>query len=262
MTASMKMNRRAMLTAAAGLTTAGAASADAMAQPAPAAATINHVSMGARNLYETAHNLRAETGLGFYDGGFNGALGSKIFPLGAGAYLIVEGVVEPLALEDASNAAARQMHQSVADGDVFRGFCVRALTMTDLQAVAARHGWPAPVLNRNVGRIRNDGSRQLAAGVPPVAEAWPRGLPNFNFFPEPETHPSGQPVIAAAGLVQPLGIAWLEVGGSKADMDAWVGPGAQALPLRFNGRAPGVYALAVKTAAKEIVITGRPAPAS
>ncbi len=219
---------------------------------------IDHISIAARNFYETAHAIRAQTGLGFYDGGFTaGGSASKIFPLGGGAYLVVEGLVDPFAIEDPKNVGARQLHDSVAKGDVFRGFSLRAQSMAELGAIAARHRWPAPT-PATMGRLRNDGSRLPAAGVPPVDLAWPQGFPNWNVFPESETHPSGQPVIPAAGLVRPEGVAWLEVGRLKSDMDRWIGIDSARLPLRFNGRAPGVYALAVRAGGREVVIT--PAP--
>ncbi len=215
---------------------------------------IDHISIAARNLAEAAHTLRARTGLGFYDGGYTaGGSASKIFPLGEGAYLVVEGLIDPLALEDPKNTGARQLHDSVANGPVFRGFSLRADSMAQLRAISARQGWAAPG-PATLGRLRNDGSRLPAAGVPSVDLAWPKGFPNWNVFPEGETHPSGQPVIAAYGLLRPEGVAWLEVGGLKSDMERWVGADGGALPLRFNGKPPGVYGFAVKSAGREIVI--------
>lgn len=246
--------RQVMAAAAAAAALPRAAQAQASAT---AVTAINHVSMAVRNVYEAAHRLRAETGLGFYDGGWSRTgLAARIFPLGGGAYLIMEGVVDPFALQ--ADGAARRHLESVREGEVFRGFCLRAAGPADLAAAARRNGLappPAPA----PGRILPDGEALSTAGVPPIAEAWPRGLPNWNWFPQFNRHPSGRPTIAAPGLKAPLGVAWIEVGGAQAAMHAWTGLAPGVLPLRFNGGPPGVYAVAVNTDQGEVVVRRRPA---
>ena len=68
------------------------------------------------------------------------------------------------------------------------------------------------------------------------------------------THPSGQRVIAAPDLIAPAGIAWIEFGGTEQEMTKWLGIPAADFPFRFNGGAPGIHAVAVKTDSREIVV--------
>jgi len=67
-------------------------------------------------------------------------------------------------------------------------------------------------------------------------------------------HPSGQPVINAPGLVAPMGVAWIEMGGAKAQMQEWLGQNPDDLNMRFNGKSPGLYAIGVSTDIKEVEI--------
>ena len=67
-------------------------------------------------------------------------------------------------------------------------------------------------------------------------------------------HPSGQPVVNAPGLVQPRGVAWLEMGGTKAQMQRWLGQNPDDLKLKFNGKSPGLYAIGVTTDIGEVEI--------
>jgi hypothetical protein len=95
--------------------------------------------------------------------------------------------------------------------------------------------------------------------VPSAAEAWPKGLPNWYCFEDRiNMHPSGQPVIPAPGLVKPMGLAWVEVGGTEAEMARWLGEPASKYPLRFNGKTLGLYALGIKSDKGEIVVRRKP----
>jgi hypothetical protein len=55
-------------------------------------------------------------------------------------------------------------------------------------------------------------------------------------------------------LVRPLGISWVEVGGTEAAFLQVSGPAGKDVPIRFNGKGSGVYAVAVKTADGEVVV--------
>jgi hypothetical protein len=215
---------------------------------------LDHCNIAAQDLYEAAFRLRNETGLGFYDGGWTPTgIGSKIFPLGESTYLMVEGLVNPFALEDMNNPGAKRFYDSVASGDHFRGWSLRVDSLAELEQIAKDHDFKTLVLNPKGGRIRPNGDAVIAAGTPSLGDAWPAGLPNWNFFPEMHTHPSGQPTISMPGLVKPRGIAWMEVGGTEAEMSKWLGSPAK-FSLRFNGKAAGLYAIGVKTDGAEIVI--------
>jgi hypothetical protein len=215
---------------------------------------IDHVSMATRNLFEAADQLRSETGLGYYDGGWNRAgLASRIFPLGGAAYLVLEGIVDACAVYDPDRPGTRRFFAAVSVGEHFRGFTLGVDSLDDLEAIAAQRAsriYP----NAADGRMRSNGTRVAIVQTPSIGEAWSRGMPNWCFLPEPATHPSGQKVVAAPGLVAPQGIAWIEAGGSEKQMSDWLGHPASQLPIVFNGRAPGLYAVAVKTSRGEVII--------
>lgn len=215
---------------------------------------IDHISIAARNLYESAFRLRAETSLGFYDGGWTeSGLANKIFPLGAGSYLQIEGIVDVAAVDDPSNPGIRRFYESVARGEHFRGLGLRVDSMKELEEVAARRGSKV-YANSATARIRPDGTRIVVAQTPSIGESWSKGMPNWFFFPEMNTHPSGQRVIAVPDLIAPAGIAWIEFGGTEQEMTKWLGIPAADFPFRFNGGAPGIHAVAVKTDSREIVV--------
>ena len=109
-------------------------------------------------------------------------------------------------------------------------------------------------MNADTGRIRPDGTRLLVAQTPSIGEAWSQGMPNWFFFSEMDSHPSGQRVAAVPGLVAPNGVAWIELGGTESEMSNWLGIPASNLPFRFNGGIPGIHAVAVKTGNGEVVI--------
>ena len=215
---------------------------------------IDHVSIAARNLYESAFRLRAETGLGFYDGGWTeSGLANKIFPLGSNSYLQIEGIVDVAALDDPSNPGIRRFYDSVARGEHFRGLGLRVDRLEELEEIAARRGSKV-YMNSATARIRPDGTRIVVAQTPSLGESWSKGMPNWFFFPEMNTHPSGQRVVAVPDLIAPAGVAWIEFGGTEKEMTKWLGMSASDYPFRFNGGAPGIHAVAVKADSREIVI--------
>lgn len=71
-------------------------------------------------------------------------------------------------------------------------------------------------------------------------------------------HPSGQPAINTPGLVNPMGVEWLEMGGTEAEMADWLGQDPKTLNMRFNGKSLGLYAIGVKTDTKGTVEIRRP----
>jgi Glyoxalase-like domain len=216
---------------------------------------IDHISIAARNLYEAAFRLRAETGLGFYDGGWTeSGLASKIFPLGGDAYLQIEGIVDVAAVDEPANRGIRQFYDAVAEGEHFRGLGLRVDTMNELEEIAARRGSKV-FMNPQTARIRPDGSRVVVAQTPSIGESWSRGMPNWFFFPEMNTHPSGQRVVSAPNLASPAGVAWIEFGGTESAMTEWLGMPACDFPFRFNGGTAGIHRIAVKSNDREIVIS-------
>jgi hypothetical protein len=219
---------------------------------------INHVAIATQNLYEAAFRLRSETGLGFYDGGWSQAgTGSKIVPLGGGSYLQLSSVVNASLLDDPSNSSIRRLYESAKGGDRFESLNLRVDTLEELESIGAPFGMK-PGHNDRAGRISPNGDRIQVMGLL-GGTGMPAGSPNFYYFPELYNHPSGQPVEPAYGLVKPSGVAWMEVGGSADALAKLIGERAKDLPLRFNGKASGVYAIAVRMAEKEVVIRRRSA---
>ena len=66
--------------------------------------------------------------------------------------------------------------------------------------------------------------------------------------------PSGQPVTNAPWLVQLMGVTWMEMGGTKARMQEWLGQNPDDLNMKFNGKSPGLYAIGVSTDVGEVEI--------
>jgi hypothetical protein len=81
-------------------------------------------------------------------------------------------------------------------------------------------------------------------------------MPNVYWWPDITKHDGRYPVIPGTDRRIPSGLAWVEVGGTARQFEEWFGGYTQASdhPLRFNGKAPGLYALAVKTNDGEVVI--------
>ena len=208
---------------------------------------VDHISLAVKNVYEAAARLREQTGLGFYDGGYTTTgIASRIFPLGETCYLQVEGIVDATALSKQMDGPLRLFHKQVSAGECFRGFALGVDTLEELEREARRLKLPVNS-NPASGRILPNGDRVTASGVGSVADLWPRGLPNWNFFPDSAKHPSGQPVSWAPGLVKPLGIAEIELGGTEQTLTPWVGVPLAELKLRLDGNGPGIRAVSVRT---------------
>lgn len=207
---------------------------------------IDHISIHAVDLYEACDRLRKETGLGFYDGGWFPENGSanKIFPIGGQNYIEVGSVTNP-AKEHAGSPMVDYMKKAMASGeDVFNGLCLGVDSMEELEALAKRHNSTIPDYHHGT-RVRTSGMQFHAFQTPTAPECWPKGLPNWYFFTDMTLHPSGQPPEPFPGLYRPKGLAWIEMGGTEAEMTEWLGVPASTLPMKFNGKTKGIYAVAV-----------------
>ncbi len=93
-----------------------------------------------------------------------------------------------------------------------------------------------------------------------VADPWRAGKPTWCCWENRlYAHPSGQPVVNAPGLVQPAGVAWIEMGGTKTQMQTWLGENPDDFKMTFNGKSPGVYAIGIKTDSGDVEIRRPPA---
>ena len=224
-------------------------------------AVLDHIHMGSANIYTSIYAMTNEMKLGHYDGGFMSGvtIGHKAFPLGGGVYIEVESVIDPFAVpEDAEPWFVKKAQQF--NTEVFSGMCLRVDTMEELTEIAHRLGG---IVNlKPAQRIRPDGPRVMsfsAPGGPSIPNPWQSGYPNWYCFQDRMyCHPSGQPTVPAPGLLNPQGVAWMEVGGTPEAMKKWLGQSPDDFGMKFNGKAPGLYAIGIKTNAGEVVLR-RPA---
>ena len=210
---------------------------------------IDHICLGCQNLYEAAARLRRETKLNNYDGGW-GSIGNalRVVPLGNHQYLEVESIIDQKGA--AGKPMAEYFMQRTVSGDALIGWVLRLDTLDELTGIAERIG-----RTTNVGpftaRLKPDGTAVQVCATPNSIEAWPKGLPNFVYWPETTIHPGNE---KAHHWIQPSGISWVEIGGEAGAIREWIGAGAGDLPLRFVGGEPGVRAVAIKTSVGEILI--------
>jgi len=265
-----KISRRAMLRNTAALTTGVVAvttvqlpAAEAQpAAPAPATgpatatAVLDHIHIGCTNVYATAFDLMKATKIGHYDGGFSNdiVVGQKTMPLGGGVYLEIESIVDPFATNDARMRPWWHARTVALKSPVFTGVCLRVNTMDELKEIAKRHGGVAR-LNMHTP---SDGPQVMcweAPHGPNIRNPWETGKPTWCCWENRlYAHPSGQPVVNAPGLAVPMGVAWIEMGGTKAQMQSWLDQNPDDLKMKFNGKAPGVYAIGVTTDVGDVEI--------
>jgi hypothetical protein len=223
------------------------------------AAILDHIHMGCANVYTTAFELMKATKIGHYDGGFAGniTIGHKTVPLGgSGVYIEIESIVDPFATADATKRPWWYKRAVAVKSPIFSGVCLRVNTMGELSEIAKRHG----------GTISPKISIRTPPEGPPVkfwdapyvsgkVDPWESGRPTWCCWEDRlYMHPSGQPMTNAPGLVQPMGVAWMEMGGTKVQMQEWLGQNPDDLHMKFNGKSLGLYAIAVSTDVGEVEI--------
>jgi hypothetical protein len=223
------------------------------------AAILDHIHMGCANVYTTAFDLTKTTNIGHYDGGFTGdiTVGHKAMPLGGhGVYISIESIVDPFATAEAARRPWWYKRAVAMKSPIFSGVSLRVNTMEELGEIAKRHG--GSVRTKPGMRTRPDGPQATFWDAPygsGLADPWETGKPNWCCWENRlYAHPSGQPVIDTAGLVTPMGVAWLELGGTKAQMQQWLGQNPDDLKMKFNGKSLGLYAIGVGTDMGEVEI--------
>jgi len=211
---------------------------------------IDHVCIACQNLYEAAARLRRETNLDSYDGGW-GPIGNalRVVPLGNHQYLEVESIIDHRRAP--TSPMAQHFLTQTEKGDRLLGWVLRLDTLDELREVADRIGRPTSKLGPFTARHKPDGTAIEVYATPPSIEVWPRGMPNFVYWPQTTRHPGDE---SAPHTVQPRGIAWIELGGSKPQFRDWIGDGMSDLPLRFVTEEPGLRAVTIETNVGEAVI--------
>jgi hypothetical protein len=212
-------------------------------------AVLDHVHVGCTNVYTTAFDLMKATKIGHFDGGFvDGVVtGQKMMPLGGGAYLEIESIVDPFAMEVVARRPWWYQRSIAARSPIFSGVSLRVATVDELRAIATRHGGE---LRMNTRTPPDGPPFRFWDGPhgPASADPWQNGKPTWCCWENRlYMHPSGQPIVNAPGLVDPLGVAWLEMGGTRAQMQEWLGQNPDDLKMKFNGKPPGLYAVGVDT---------------
>lgn len=221
---------------------------------------LDHIAIFSQNFYEATFNVSKETGLGNYDGGFfpTSGVGIKVIPLGNDTFLEVEGMVD-IAIEKAM--ADTPLGKSLFAKRVgFMGWAFRSESLEELEEVARLSGFGevrTDVLDENGAQMMMNGEKVILPMAPPAFDSWPKGMPNVYYWPDMSKHDGRHPVEPRTGDGRtPLGIYWLEVGGTPADLEAWFKGMIKAkdYPLHFNGKAHGLYAAAINTTKGEVVI--------
>jgi Glyoxalase-like domain len=184
---------------------------------------IDHVIYATGDLEEAAARIEAELGLVAVEGGRHEGLGThnRIVPVGAG-YLELMAVVDPESA--ASSELARRLHARIAD--VREGLLGWAVTVDDLEGVAARLGTP-------IITIKREG---LSARLTGLMEALQE--PFLPFF---ITRDPGVPDPGAA--VDAGGVTWVEVAGDAARLERWLGD--SGVPVRVVEGSDGVRAMGI-----------------
>jgi hypothetical protein len=88
-------------------------------------------------------------------------------------------------------------------------------------------------------------------------------MPGFYFYPDVPGRSSNQPVVAAPQMRTPAGVKWVTFGGTNELLSDWMGCDAEkTIPVKFNGKAVGVWDVCVGMADGQDVVIRRPAAAS
>jgi hypothetical protein len=203
---------------------------------------VDHIIYAVGDLEVAAARFQDEFGLASVAGGRHPGWGTanRIVPLG-------DEYVELVAVADRDEAAAsefgRPVLEAVAGGQRLAGW---AVATDDLRGIAKR-------LNLKVmsgSRTRPDGSTlswQLA-GVGQALAA--PGLPFFiQWDVPPQLHP-GAAVVGRRG--EPRGIRWIEITGEEQRLRRWLGD--HDLPLRITQGPPALSAVAITSAAGEVIL--------
>jgi hypothetical protein len=193
---------------------------------------IDHIILAVADLEQAARDLRARTGLAAVPGGTHPDWGTAnaIVPLGA-AYLELVTVADPGV---AAGTAFGRAVAAAGDG-ALAGW---AVGVDDVEGVAARLR-----VELRRGRRAVAGGGTLSWAMAGADEALGRGLPFFLRWDDAASNPARA---AAPHDVAPAGIAWVEVGGDRAALEAWLGgPPAFDVRVARDDGPPGLRRAAI-----------------
>ena len=215
------------------------------------ALAFDHLLLAVADLDAAAERLLAEHGLASLPGGRHDGHGTanRIVPLGS-EYLELISVVDPTEAE--TSPVGRWIRRGLDAGGGLWGLNLRT---DDAEALARHLGLEVHEFIREPPD--GDPIRFRLVGL--EGAVGPERLPFFSEHPEDAEgavgagHPGRQ---EAPHRVRPRGIRWVELGGDEESVRRWIGPGVEALDLRFVGGAPGLRRAAVSTDAGEVVFSG------
>ncbi len=205
---------------------------------------IDHVVLGVRDLEDAGRRMLERHGLGSVPGGRHHGWGTanSIVPLGP-AYVELVAVVDEA--EAQASDFGRRVAAGVTGGDRLLTWCVAT---PDIETVAGRLG-----LEVTAGsRVRPDGTtlRWRSAGSDVALHR--RFLPFFISWEVPDDLHPGR--ASAKHGTAPLGISWIEVSGSRAELEDWLG--RERLPVRVSDGAEDIVAAVIATDAGDVRLTG------
>lgn len=151
------------------------------------------------------------------------------------------------------------MRKMLGKPELFFLWSFRTESLEELNELARATGWTVDhdTLNAANAQQMMSGDKIVVVSTPKATELLPSiGMPNVYFWPDMSKHDSRFPVIPETRKKTPTGVAWIEVGGTKEQFENWFCGfvAARDHPLEFNGKAPGLYAIAVNTDAGDVVI--------
>ena len=237
--------------------------------------SISHFTLGARNLYESATRLNKETGFGFSTGEWMRMTARHIFPLAKDAFIAVEGMIDAhdfLTMPKPNYIYDALSLDNEHRGDHWTGLVLSVGSPAELEAVAKRLGGAVAPDESKVNPYgyfrRPDGYAMGYQSAPrftgPRPNKWPHGLPDFHYYPDIPGRSSNQPVVARPHLVTPTGVKWIEFGGTEDLLSAWMGvpKASDVIPVKFNGKAVGLWAVCVGREGRDDVVIRRPSVAA
>jgi hypothetical protein len=203
---------------------------------------VDHIICAVGDLEVAAVRFRDEFGLGSVVGGRHPGWGTsnRIVPLG-------HEYVELVAVVDREEAAGSEFGRAVLDAVASGRWLVGwAVATDDLAHIAKR-------LNLEVtsgARTRPDGSilrwQLVGVGRALADGGWP-------FFIQWIAPPGGHPGAAVVEhRVTPHRIEWVEIAAEERSLCAWLGD--HDLPVRITDGPPSLSAVAISTAAGEVVL--------
>jgi hypothetical protein len=204
---------------------------------------IDHATIAVGDPETWATQLRRRAGLTAVPGGRHEGTGTGnwIVPLGD-AYLELMTVIDRVEAE--ASALGRWVLEQTRNGDRLAALCLR----TDaIDEIAERLGRSPEAMSRRT----EDGTvlRWRLAGLDAALSA--EALPFFiEWDIDDHQHPGA---IAVDHAATPAGIPWIEFGGDRGRLAAWLGD--HVLPIRCVDEAPGPRTVAIATSERLVRIT-------